>query len=259
MNGGQQPFWIEQPSGRLFAVWHGGGGAAHALVLLCPPLLHEAMRSQRLFALLADALARCGCDVLRFDYSGTGDSDGRDEDFDLDLAKRDAHAALAALQRRRPGIPVHVIGVRAGAFAAVPLARRAGVASLWLWQPVVRGGDHLAHLRRLDAFERANPQRYRQAVGAWREGGVEAVMGFPCSPAFVDTLSAARLNPADVAGIDLGVFEAEGTPTPFTAARRLDLPVALTAWVDRIDMARTSTAPVEALARAWADARSGQR
>ena len=165
-----RPMWLERGDGRLFAIWHAATGTATAGVLICPPFLHEAMRSQRLFAMLADALSREGCDVLRFDWLGTGNSDGVDEAFDPDAAARDAAVALSELRRRSPGRALHVLGVRAGVFPAATVARSAGVAALWLWQPVTNGGDYLAHLRRLDALERGNPMRYRVAVDPQHAG-----------------------------------------------------------------------------------------
>ena len=46
-------------------------------VLLCNPFGEEASRSHRTFRVLATQLERTGFSVLRFDYSGTGDSLGR--------------------------------------------------------------------------------------------------------------------------------------------------------------------------------------
>lgn len=249
------PFWIEQPEARLFAVLHASAATAEAAVLICPPLLHEAMRSQRLFAQLADALCRANHDVLRFDYAGTGDSDGADDTFTLSGAVRDAQAALQLLQRRNPRLPVRVLGVRAGAFVATRLAGASGVASLWMWQPITHGEAYLAHLRRLDAVERANPNRYRQPVATAPIEAGEVIMGFRCAPGFVDELAGAHMASSDVAGSDLCILEGTGVPSAFAGARRIDLPPALSTWVDQIDMARAPAAPIEATARALATPR----
>jgi hypothetical protein len=69
-------------------VLHAADPAARAgcAVLLCNPFGQEALRSQRGFRVLADRFARTGCATLGFDYFGTGDSDGDDDDASLATA-----------------------------------------------------------------------------------------------------------------------------------------------------------------------------
>jgi predicted alpha/beta hydrolase len=88
------PLWIPCEGERLFAVLHEPAGSARAGIVFCAPILHEYVRSQRLFALLAQALSEHGYRVLRFDYRGTGDSAGTDESFSLTWASVDAKAAV---------------------------------------------------------------------------------------------------------------------------------------------------------------------
>ena len=87
-----EPLWISVAGGRLFGVLHMPDVPVRAGIILCPPFFHEQGRSQRLFALLADALRGHGFAVLRFDYLGTGDSEGSDESFTLlGAARSTAH------------------------------------------------------------------------------------------------------------------------------------------------------------------------
>ena len=51
-----EPLWISVAGGRLFGVLHRPDVPVRASIILCPPFFHEQVRSQRLFALLADAL-----------------------------------------------------------------------------------------------------------------------------------------------------------------------------------------------------------
>ena len=57
-------------------------------VLLCNPFGEEASRAHRTYRVLATQLERAGFPVLRFDYSGTGDSLGRADDVTLDDVRR---------------------------------------------------------------------------------------------------------------------------------------------------------------------------
>ena len=57
------------------------------------PYGQEAIRTHRLMRVAADRLARQGVDVLRFDFFGTGDSPGTDEQADISGWTADAMAA----------------------------------------------------------------------------------------------------------------------------------------------------------------------
>src|SRR5947209_7243554 len=95
------PFYFESQGQSLFAWLHCPEQALHAShgVVLCPPIGHEQVHAHRSLRHLADALAEMGFAVLRFDYHGTGDSAGSDEDPDRVatwLANvRDAHRWLS--------------------------------------------------------------------------------------------------------------------------------------------------------------------
>ena len=49
-------------------------------MVVCPPLGPEYFNSYRSLRHLADRLAENGVSALRFDYDGTGNSAGQDED-----------------------------------------------------------------------------------------------------------------------------------------------------------------------------------
>ena len=72
------PFYFGDSSRRLFGIYHppkGQSPRSHGIVLCCP-FGQEYMRSHRAFRQLANLLSRRGFHVFRFDYHGTGDSDG---------------------------------------------------------------------------------------------------------------------------------------------------------------------------------------
>jgi alpha/beta superfamily hydrolase len=158
-----QPFFMGAAARRLFAIFHpaaAGGSPARAAVLICGPHGQEAIRAHRLQRVLAERLARCGCDVLRFDPYGCGDSAGADEELDWPGWISDVAQAAAELARRSPGRPQIWVGFRLGATAAcaalqrdaaaaLPPADRASgprTVALVLCEPVLDGAEYLRSL-----------------------------------------------------------------------------------------------------------------
>jgi uncharacterized protein len=123
------------------------GGQA---VLICNPFGQEALRAYRMLRVLADRLAREGHDVLRFDYYGTGDSDGDCGAFSLNRAVEDILAADDELGRRTNLSTRTWIGLRLGATLALRAAARrpSRPSSVLLWDPVVSGSAYLDDLAR---------------------------------------------------------------------------------------------------------------
>lgn len=128
--------------------------------------------SHRQFVLLARDLARAGHAVLRFDFSGMGDSTGTVMDFESVQAQ--IAAALDHFQACRPQIRRFVLwGLCDGASASLLYlhqTRDARVAGLCLLNPWVRSESGLA---------RAHVKHYyRQRMGEWQfwrkfiQGGV---------------------------------------------------------------------------------------
>ncbi len=111
-----------------------------ARFLLCRPLGQEAVRTAAVFRVLADRLAREGCDSLRFDYHGTGDSPGEENQQSFAQWVEDT---LAAHEQFEPGSPAPVVwfGMALGATLALRAALRAKAAPahVVLWEPVLDG------------------------------------------------------------------------------------------------------------------------
>jgi len=144
------PIRFGPPSRRLFGLFHpadertANGSAA----LLCNPFGHEAMRTHRFYRLLAERLSRQGVAVLRFDYYGTGDSPGTDEDGELQGWVQDILEAQRELLRRSGARRVVCFGARLGARLAMMAAPQAGAGMqrLVAWDPVVDGRPYLESL-----------------------------------------------------------------------------------------------------------------
>ena len=118
-------------------------------VILCNPLGYEAMCAHRTYRHLAERLAAAGFHALRFDYHGTGDSSGDDDEPDRARAGLESiDAAVEALKAAASVQAVALVGLRFGAtLAAVAAAGRRDVQSLVLWAPYASGRAYLRELR----------------------------------------------------------------------------------------------------------------
>ncbi|MGA8278299.1 MAG: alpha/beta hydrolase [Rhodanobacteraceae bacterium] len=228
-----RPMHLSASRGRLFAVFH-AARRPRAGVLVFPPFLQERALSYRLFALLADSLAKLGIAVLRPHYYGTGDSDGDDLDFSLENACEDASVALDALRERIGPVPIAVLGARAGSFVAVTLATKAHLQALWLWQPVTDGAAYLADLRRIDSAERRANPRFPHGERAQRTCSHESLVGFPCSKQLLAELEQSRLR-SNAEWPDLTLLDRPQASPLLQPRQRIDLPPALTAWEGQLD------------------------
>jgi alpha-beta hydrolase superfamily lysophospholipase len=241
------PLWIGHGESRLFGVLHEPATAVRAGVLVCPPFLHEYVRSHRLFSQLGEELSALGFVVLRFDYTGTGDSHGADESFSMPQTVRDASMAAARLRAQVSGVPMIALGVRAGVHAAAALLREGQVDRLWLWQPILDGAAYLRRLRERQALEVQSPMRYTMAK-TLQACDAHTLMGYPCTAELADQLAQAAWSDAGLDAARVTLLEKAATSDSPAHSRLLPLPDALTAWADELDMARVAGPPVKAIA-----------
>ncbi len=117
-------------------------------VLMCNPWGQEAVRTHRMLLVLAQRLARDGWHVLRFDYFGTGESDGDDAQGHMAQWQADVVQAHQELQRRALGAPITWVGIGLGATLACQAAHLAATppAHVLLWEPVTDGATYLHEL-----------------------------------------------------------------------------------------------------------------
>ena len=134
-------------AGPLYGTFHAAAGAARTAVLVFPPFGEERKCAWRLLTLTARALATAGCDVLRFDYRGTGDSHGDPGRATLADWEDDGRRALATLRGLSAAPRVLLLGARLGANLAARAAAT-GSDALVLWEPLPNGADFLDELLR---------------------------------------------------------------------------------------------------------------
>ena len=137
--------WFGPPERPLFGwVSMPAGGLARGGAILCPPMGEEGRSAHRTFRRLAEALAEQGIVALRFDYDGTGDSAGLQDDPDR------VASWLASVEAARQflldlGAPdVSAVGMRLGAtLAGCQAAASTPFRSLALWDPCLSGRTFL--------------------------------------------------------------------------------------------------------------------
>jgi pimeloyl-ACP methyl ester carboxylesterase len=203
-----KPIFFGPDARRLFGILSArqNGGAARLGVVLCNPFGREAIRAHRLYRVIGERLSRAGCDVLRFDYFGTGDSNGADDQVDLAGFARDLVVAHEELVRRTGVTRVNWMGMRLGA-SVVQIAAAASPAlpaRLILWDPVFDGRDYLDLLRRRHLeWQTADEDPITNVPALFRHDDsayLDEAIGFPLPRAFCDQLRAHRLASLQVRG-----------------------------------------------------------
>ena len=165
----EEPFYFPSGGYRLFGIMNAPDGAPKGGILFCHGFTGHHIEPQRLFVDAARRLQRAGFVVLRFDYRGSGDSEGDFEEGTPAAYVDDAETALRMLGRAE-GVDGGSIGMLGfslgGAVAACVAGRVPEIASVALWAAVAspRGVS--------------TPQGERLADGRFDMGGVCVTAGF---------------------------------------------------------------------------------
>jgi pimeloyl-ACP methyl ester carboxylesterase len=190
------PFFFGSGEHRLFGIYLAANPTAAArpsrAVVLCHPWGPEYQYAHRSMRHLANALSAAGIHVLRFDYFGTGDSDGDAHEAGLADWAADIDTAIEELQDTTGVTRVGLVGLRLGATLAAQVAanKQPLIDRLVLWDPVVCGESYLQEL--WQKSEQKTPAR------AAPHGGHE-ILGFPLTGELSRELLCANL-PASLAG-----------------------------------------------------------
>lgn len=196
-----EPFFLDTPSGRLFAVHHRPKAdvPCRGQVLVAPGFNEELNRCRSMVTLQAQAFAALGIGTLAVDLLGTGDSEGDYRDGRWQTWIDNLQAGLDWLSGQ-PGDQRAILGIRMGALLAADLLQRQGNPQLGLvaWQPVVDGKQHFtqflrirvaAQMERTDlAKETTSSLRQRLA-----EGHTVEVGGYEVHPELASAIEAAHL------------------------------------------------------------------
>jgi uncharacterized protein len=202
------PYYFDSAARRLMGLYHPPLTARSPVgaVVLCNPFGQEAVRSHRMYRVLADRVARSGYAALRFDYSCTGDSEGECTDGRIANWVEDVRAADREVVQRSGATRVTWVGLRLGANLALLAAAKAVPhdLNLVLWDPVLSGRDYLnelarAHIGFLAHVFRRRPGRVARARGFGALGKMRELVGFELSDALRTEVEAVELAAASQA------------------------------------------------------------
>lgn len=161
--------------GDLFGVLHEPKENPLGACILCHPFAEEKLWSQRVFVSFARELARRGLVVLRFDFSGNGESDGVFESSGIRSYIEDTSTAVEYLRAQYPTIEsVDLMGLRFGATVAyLSAVARDDVGRLILWDPVLDGEEYVQEMLRINL---ATQMAVYGKVTITRENLVEGIL-----------------------------------------------------------------------------------
>jgi len=203
------PYYFGPKDQQIFASLHlpeSGNPARHG-VLFCSPFGQEAIRTHRFFRVLADRLTRVGVAVMRFEYFGTGDSAGNDDETDLLRWRDDALLAHAELKRHTGLEDIRWFGARLGANVALQAVQHGGLkpARMTLWDPVPHGLDYVEMLR-VEHLKRIK-ESFRRPDSPWADWQqtlpghpMHEASGFPMSDTMRNQMLAIRLELDEAGG-----------------------------------------------------------
>ncbi len=155
------PFYWTSRGESLFGWWHTNRDRhqIEQAVVIAAPLGYEQVHAHRSLRHLADALAHSGIPTLRFDWHGTGDSTGLDEDPDRWTVWSDNLRDAVELVKRQFGVRrVSVVGLRLGATLAAASLTSNQIEHLVLWAPVVNGKTYVREMTAIDRTSEIAPQ-----------------------------------------------------------------------------------------------------
>ncbi|MCY0389417.1 alpha/beta fold hydrolase [Robbsia sp. Bb-Pol-6] len=117
-------------------------------VILCNPYGHEALWTHRGWRALAENLSRNHFPTLRFDYRGTGDSAGAENEGDAIETWLNSIEDAVRYMREHTGVAQVVLcGIRLGGTLAALVANRIAVDGLVMMAPVTSGREYQRELR----------------------------------------------------------------------------------------------------------------
>jgi len=188
-NGGSQQV-------RLFGVHYPpcAPRTGHA-ILICSPEGNEYVRAHRNLQQLALLLSRIGADVLRFDYSGHGNSGGDCATVGPDQWKSDICEGLARLRTLANPSRVTIVAMRLGA-TMVANTKLVEVDDLILVDPVRCGRSYLKMIEEFDKKELTSLNRYDRV----RRPSVEQLHGQRFSREKFDAIANLQLPSTDFSG-----------------------------------------------------------
>jgi pimeloyl-ACP methyl ester carboxylesterase len=155
-----RPVWFGDDRRPAFGWFHWpASGLNRGGVVLCPPVGQDYIRAHYALRLLAEQLATAGFCVLRFDYDGTGDSAGTNDDPDRVPSWLTSVRQAVEVVRAAGAPSICLVGLRFGATLAAAVAAEDGdIDQVVLWDPCASGRSFLREQRAISTMTFGVPQ-----------------------------------------------------------------------------------------------------
>lgn len=178
----------------LFGIYHPPeSGVSRDAWLICNPLGQEAIRSYRLAREIAIHASAGGSHVLRFDYTGCGDSGGSEDDYSIVQWVADIRTAATELMEISGIDRIHVFGIRLGASLAMLAADSAQFSGRVIGiDPILSGKAYIEQMRLTHANMLHDPDRF--AIRRDIREAPNDLLGFRLERHFLDELGKTTLQ-----------------------------------------------------------------
>lgn len=134
----QDSLWIESRGYRMLGVleYDSSMGIGNDFVILIHGFVGTKIEPHRMYRKLSEKLSQKGFTVLRFDFVGSGDSDGNFEDMTIMGEVEDGLKVIEYVKNHFNVNKLYIVGFSMGGCVATILASKSQCDGLVLWAPV---------------------------------------------------------------------------------------------------------------------------
>lgn len=145
----EELYYLDIKSKSLFIHEHIPGKINYAPFIFLNPIFDEKKRSQKFYAETAREFCKCGVPVIRFDYFGTGDSEGQLYEMRISESLNAIKILVEIFQTKYQTNRINLLGLRIGGDLTLELAReiQENIETLIVIEPVINGKRYLTEQR----------------------------------------------------------------------------------------------------------------
>lgn len=187
------PVYFGPAAQPLFGMLHRPIGAQRRTgILICPSWGMEYQRAYRGLRELAQVLTHSGFPVLRYDYSGTGDSGGESRLVNLDYWLEDTQFAARELRTACGTEHLCVLGLRFGALLAQEAVARGSISAnaVALWDSPPSGEVFVRNLQHVEESLNELRSHQRRRSSQLPPPARDELLGFDWPPELAQQISA---------------------------------------------------------------------
>ena len=196
-----KPFFFGKENANIFGYYHAPQKQdVGKAILLCYPIGHEYFRFFRSFNLLANRLSTNGFHILRFDYYGTGDSNGESENCEICHWKENIRSAIEELKSLSGLSTISIIGLRFGASLAASVVNKNDDIEHFIgWDPVVNCERYIDGLKKTHSKMLKDSNRFPLSRSA-EECNANEFLGFTFSDVLVNEIK--KLSQSNLSNVE---------------------------------------------------------